>query len=170
MLHDQTQRGDQILMKGMHAQGAQIIGSRSGSDSKNVEFCGEKAGRVEVFGCPQRSACDGQSRRDLQRRLSDDHPLNIDCRGRRRDLRNLSRSNCRPATTHLCHLSALSVHGAAACILLATHRSARNACQDRGNCSEHEKNRDETGETTHCCSEYKRWNWISKTRWLQVGG
>ena len=49
------------------------------------------------------------------------NPLNMDPRGRSRNLRSLICPHFSPAATHLFHVSALPVHGTAASTFLMTH-------------------------------------------------
>jgi hypothetical protein len=49
------------------------------------------------------------------------NPLNMDRRGRCRNLGSLIRPNLGPAATHLLHVAALPVHGTATSTFLMTH-------------------------------------------------
>jgi hypothetical protein len=81
--------------------------------------------------------------------LRDTDPLNIRRRSCRRNLRSVIRANLRPTATHLHHLTALVVHGSAACTLFAAHRATRHTGHKRRRYCEQKKDCDDAGKTAH---------------------
>ena len=82
------------------------------------------------------------------------NPLDIGCRGCRRNLRSLIRPNFFPAATHLSHLSALPVHCLAASTFLMAHDHTRHTGHNRSGGGKQQKDRNDTGETTHDSVQY----------------
>jgi hypothetical protein len=80
--------------------------------------------------------------------------MDIGRRGRNRNLRALISPNLSPAATHLLHMSALSVHSAAADTFLTAHHHTRQARHNRRGCGEQEKNRDDAGKPAHDYTQY----------------
>jgi hypothetical protein len=108
-----------------------------------------------VFGrLLQQSGPYGLDRGDERRYLRDTDPMNISRRGCRRNLWSVVRPNFCPAATHLRHLSALAVHGSAACAFFAAHRATRDTGQKRRRCSEQKEDCDDAGEAAHRQIQY----------------
>ncbi len=86
--------------------------------------------------------------------MRDTDPMNIRCRGCRCNLRSVIRANLRPTATHLRHLSALVVHGTAACTLFRAHCTTRDTGHKGRRYCEQKKDCDEAGKTAHRQIQY----------------
>ena len=89
-------------------------------------------------------------------RLAHANPLDIGCRGGRRNLWSLICPNFSPAAAHLLHVSALPVHCTAAGTFLVTHDHIRQTGHDWSGCGEQQENGDETGKAAHWYLQYSR--------------
>jgi hypothetical protein len=141
-------------MRRRHTGGVQVIGIRSRSDSQDSCFRSQKTGR----GVLVRHKPDGRGQ-EVNRigecgQVCDANPPDIGCRGRSRNLRSILCSNFRPAATHLFHLTALSVHCAAASAFFVTHDHIRQAGHNWRGCGEQKKDCNDAGETTHDSLQY----------------
>ena len=127
------------------------LGSRSGSDSEDGDSGDQQAGWKVVFWQCQGRDCDARHgrRRHHEHQLLRQYPLHARRNEGCGHLRGFVSPNFGPAATHLLHLTALPVHGAAACAFLTTHRTSRDAGQHRSRCCEQKEDRNESGETTH---------------------
>jgi hypothetical protein len=135
--------------------GHRINESRSESDSENGNFSGQQTGREIIFGHLRERGCRSLHRSYRRRKVSNGDPLNIWCRRCRRNLRGIIRPDFSPAATGLRHLSALPVHGAAACTFFVAHRTAGYAGHHWRNCNDQKNDCNETGKTAHACLKYK---------------
>jgi hypothetical protein len=129
--------------------GAQVIGCEGESDFENGGLYGEQTWRGMLGRNIEEGRWHCVESDDPWCKPVDDCPVKIDGRGLRRNLRVLVGPNLCPAATHLLHLSAVAMHGAAAGAFLAGHRAARHTGQN-GRCrGQQDQERDDAGKAAH---------------------